>query len=43
MIVVDPAAVVFTMASIKPFVPCEKCSNSNTPGGLQTNKTSLPQ
>lgn len=41
MIVIVPAAVAFTMASIIPFVPAAKCSNSNTPGGLHRNKTSL--
>jgi hypothetical protein len=35
MIVVAPFAVVCTIASITALVPAAKCSNSNTPGGLQ--------
>jgi len=37
MMVVDPAAVASTIASIIDFVPFAKFSNSKTPGGLPTS------
>jgi len=37
MIVVAPAAVAATIASIMDFVPFAKLSNSKTPGGLSTS------
>lgn len=37
MMEVAPAAVAATIASIIDFVPFEKLSNSNTPGGLSTS------
>jgi len=39
MMVVAPAAVDATIASIIDFVPFAKLSNSNTPGGLSNGRS----